>query len=118
MKMVNTLSDRLRQSAEGLWRARRPAPDDVGQAEGVLLGTIPNGIDHQIRVIWQPARNGRAPRLSIRLWRETGHNRFSPCRDIGIEVMAWNLPALAEAVASGLDLAEEAHGSPEKGKPR
>lgn len=114
---MTTLADRLRQSAQELRTADGPPPDDV-QVDGVLLTSIPNGLEHQIRVIWHPARSGRSPRLSIRLWREVAPNRFNPCRDIGIEVLAFRLPALAEAVAAGLELAQQAQGSPEKARAR
>lgn len=102
-----TLAERLRVGAESLEAAgEQKAGVDDFPVEGVLLATVPSGVDAEVRVIWKPATASRRPVLSIRLWVEVGPGRWRPRRDIGIEILAWRLPELARGVAQALELAE------------
>jgi hypothetical protein len=96
------LPERLRAGAQAV-RDSKPPPYK-GEMDGVLLKTIPAGVDSQVRCIWRPGTQTRPPALSIRLWMESGPGCFFPRKDVGLEVLAWRLPELGEAVAAALEL--------------
>lgn len=105
--MRRGLPDELRRRARSL-RAVDIVPDRQAVViEGTILAEIPAGLGQVLRVIWRTP-TGRPPALSIRIWRETGHDgELAAVRDIGIEVPHYRLAALGEAIAEALGLAED-----------
>jgi hypothetical protein len=102
---VSDLPERLRAGAQAVRETKREMkPPWNAQMDGVLLQTIPAGVDSQVRIIWRPGTQARPPVLSIRLWMESGPDCFFPRKDVGLEVLAWRLPELGEAVAAALEL--------------
>ena len=101
------LPDELRRRARAL-RAIDLVPDSRAfEVNGEILADIPAGAGQALRVIWRTPP-GRAPALSIRIWRESGRDgQLTPVRDLGIEVPHYRLAALAEAVARALELAHD-----------
>lgn len=98
-------ADDLRAKAEQLRRSLPPRPEASGPAdEGTRLATIHRSADAELRVSWRTYENH--PFVSLRIWTRGGSGGWWPDAKRGLSIRIRELPDIAAAIASAMDMAE------------
>jgi hypothetical protein len=97
-----SLSDELRHRAQDL-RDVDVKIEGITGPVGLVLANMASGQGFRLIVQWISIR-GRAPELSLRVWRELQSGSLVPLRDVGLEIPYYRLPTIGEAVAKALEL--------------